>query len=209
MLKEGLSHIEQQFEGRTEFELNIVDILAEDRDVLEMKIWNNMVSICRKAWEAGDEVIVICNEKQIFTSHYSPNFFLHVILEAANRGAKLLLGGTGNFQQAIPISEACFWIDTFTFAPFIVLFQPIIKEISNEPFSEEDSSVEQKISEMTSHKMLIYPYISTMHVSTEMKNDSGSLILPIASEAFTISEARLCKLAHMKRLYSANLPFNL
>lgn len=52
-----------------------------------------------------------------------------------------------------------FWIDAFWCTQFIVIYKRFFNNILEEPFGEMDAA-DLKLSEMTSHKMVMFPFIS-------------------------------------------------
>ncbi len=154
-----LGHIKQQFSDKTEFDVSIVIVETSKYPVYAIGFWQSIVKIIKMADQKDDDVIIICENNHEFTPDYSKQQFFQSIIGAAQQGAKILLGGIGDFGQAIPISNGRCWIDYFRGTQFMVIYRSFFQQLLDEPFNEEDA-VDLKLSEMTSHKMVFYPYIS-------------------------------------------------
>lgn len=150
-------HTIKQFEGKAEFELQIVDACKDKTGAVGL--WNSIVKIINIVKDSDDDLIIICEDDHVFTEFYNRDKFIQNIIEAANNGVELLSGGIGGFQNAIPITDNLFWIDTFWSTQFIVLYRPIFQKILNKIFQKTDTA-DGVFSELTSHKMVIYPFIS-------------------------------------------------
>lgn len=65
-------------------------------------------------------------------------------------------------MSACPIGTKRYWIDWLWCTQFIVVYRPFFQRILDEPFTDTDTA-DGKISEMTSNKAVIYPFISIQH----------------------------------------------
>lgn len=189
-----LSNIRNEFEGRDEFELSFIEVPAGEN--MDLAIWQSMIEVSRIAISADEEVVVICRDDHRFTKHYTKSVLYEGIANASARGAKILLGGLGDFGQAVPLSSAQFWIDSFRDSSFIILFRPILEQIIVEAFDNENT-IDESLSEITSHKIVLFPCISTsqsLHPQMLPANDN----LPIV---VNMGQRRLSRLADIARLY--------
>jgi len=152
-----LEHIRQQFANKPEFDVHIVE--ASEHPIGAVGLWNSIVKVINIAIENEDDVIIICEDDHIFTKYYSKEYLVENILEAAGQGAKLLSGGIGGFSNAVPISKNRFWIDSFWCTQFIVLYRSFFQKILEVSFGESDTA-DGIMSELTSNKMVLYPFIS-------------------------------------------------
>ena len=147
--------IAQQFNGKKEFEVRAkkeISLSSSDY-ILQIK------EIVEEATAADEDIFIVCKSSHIFSKNYSKYLFLKNVLEAHAQGADLLLGGLVDYDCAVPVAESRFWVMSFTDSEFIVVFRKMFVKIANESFVEFDHSI-HPLSEITSHKMLIYPFIS-------------------------------------------------
>lgn len=154
---ERREHIQQQFRGRDEFDITIVEAFKHEKGAVGL--WHTIRKIVQMAIDNEDDVIIICEDDHEFTDAYSKQSLIKNIIEAGQQGAGMLAGGIGNFTHAVPLTENRFWISSFWCTQFIVLYRNIFTPILNEPF---DSSVtaDGLISDTVSNKMVLFPFIS-------------------------------------------------
>jgi len=150
-------HTIEQFEHKAEFDLTIIE--ACKHNIGAVGLWQSIVKIVNIAINKDEDVIIIFEDDHEFTEHYSRKFLLDSIIKANELGANLLSGGIGNFRNIIPITEHLWWMDSFWSTQFIVIYKRFFQMIIDEPFIEGDTA-DGKFSEMTSNKMVIYPFIS-------------------------------------------------
>ncbi|QEC51474.1 glycosyl transferase family 25 [Anseongella ginsenosidimutans] len=189
--KDRITHIRGQFEGREEFDVEFIE--AHRHEIGVINLWESIKKVIRTAMERNDDVIVICKDDHEFTPHYSRTSLFRQIIGAAEQGANIMLGGINHFGQAIPVAEGRFWIDQFQSTQFIVAYRIFFQRILDEPFTEGEVA-DVKFSEMTSHKMIIHPFISA-------QKDFGYSDLPVQGlkmtkhkDLFCRSEERLTKI---------------
>lgn len=152
-----LSHILGQFNGRNEFEVNIIE--AVKHPIGAVGLWKSILTIIRMAMEKDEDVIIICEDDHAFTEEYAKLCLFKNIIGAYEDGANVLLGGIGGFQNTVPVKENRWWIDSFWCTQFLVVYKEFFQSILDEPFEDTDTA-DGKFSEMTSSKMVIYPFLS-------------------------------------------------
>lgn len=150
-------HIEKQFRGKAEFQLNWIK--AVRHPIGTVGLWQSMVQAVRKAEENEDDIIVICEDDHTFTPAYNKEYLLRNILEAEAQGIELLSGGIGGFGMAVPTSVNRYWVDWFWSTQFIVVFKPLFKRILDYDFKDSDTA-DGVLSALTADKMALYPFIS-------------------------------------------------
>jgi len=155
-----LQHGLKQFEGKPEFDLHIVE--ACRHEIGAVGLWQSIVKIIKEVIDGEDDVIIICEDDHTFTEHYDKQFLIQNIIEAAGQGVEFLSGGVGGFGTAVPITENRYWMDSFWCTQFIVLYRPVFRKILDEEFKDTDTA-DGVFSELTSHKMFLYPFISVQH----------------------------------------------
>ena len=157
---ERLKHVLSQFEGKTEFDIHVVE--AYKHEIGAVGLWQSIVKIIKEIVNGDDDVIIICEDDHTFTLDYCREEFMHHVIKAAEQGVEVLSGGIGGFGSACPIGTKRYWIDWLWCTQFIVVYRPFFQRILDEPFTDTDTA-DGKISEMTSNKAVIYPFISIQH----------------------------------------------
>lgn len=153
-----LTHIENQFKGRDEFSVSIIEACEHENGAIG--VWNSIHKIIEIGISNEEDWILICEDDHQFTKDYNRDFLFKNIQDAEEKGAELISGGIGGLSYALPISKNLFWIDHFISAQFIIIHKDFFHAIKNEPFTEYDTA-DGKFSTMTIHKMVIFPFIST------------------------------------------------
>lgn len=188
---ERLQHVLKQFGGRNEFDVTVVE--ACKHKIGAVGLWHSIIKVIHLAIENQDDVIIICEDDHTFTEHYDRDYLFQNVLEAHEQACDVLCGGIGGFNHAVPLTHNRYWIDSFWCTQFIVVYRKFFKKILNEPY-DESVTADDKISEMTSHKMVLYPFISVQHDFgysdvTKKNNDSSGII----TEYFKNANERLGK----------------
>lgn len=153
----GLSHIQSQFEGRSEYDVRVTNLCEHNN--IENAYWITLNKIIQQATEEDEDVIIVCDDDHLFTQAYSRQCLMRQIIEGHQLGARILCGGVDNFETAIPITQDKFWLRAFKSASFVVLYQSVFDKILRQPFLK-DSTIESLFREITSNKMVVYPFIS-------------------------------------------------
>lgn len=155
--KERLKHIRKEFVGKPEFDITLIE--GCKHEVGAYGLWLSIRKIIKMAIQNEDDVIIICEDDHQFTEYYSKEYLLQNIIEAYEQGADYLSGGTGHFGYAVPITENRFWVSNCSSTQFVVLYKRFFNLILNEPFDKKVIA-DLLYSEMTSNKMVLYPFIS-------------------------------------------------
>lgn len=197
------THMQKQFEGRSEFQITWVD--ACKHPVGAVGLWQSIVRAVRMAVDRDDDVILICEDDHRFTSHYAKDRFLREITEAHEQGVHLLSGGIGGFGIGIPVTKTRFWVDWYWSNQFIILFRHAFRFILDYSFQETDTA-DGVLSTILPVKQVFWPFISVQ------ENFGYSDVTPINNlkpnliEAyFTKSEQRL---AQIRQVYDHYHPYN-
>ncbi|WP_256007255.1 hypothetical protein [Pedobacter deserti] len=151
------AHIEREFSTRPEFDVELVK--AYSHPVGAYGLWLSIRKIIKMAIEREESVILICEDDHTFTENYSKEFLFLNIIEAHQKGACILSGGTGKVNYVVPISENIFWVDHCLSAQFLVIYRRFFDRILNEPFDEKIIA-DMAYSRLTSNKMVLYPFVS-------------------------------------------------
>ena len=156
--QDRLVHVLSQFDGKKEFDINIIE--ATEHDVGAVGLWISICRIVKMASERDEDVIIICEDDHKFTTHYNKDSFVSSIYEAHRLGANILLGGIlGGFNLMLPLKYDFSWMNSFWGTQFVVVYRSFFNAILSEPFNNDDAA-DTKFSSMTSNKFVMYPMIS-------------------------------------------------
>ena len=150
-------HIIQQFKDRIEFDVEIV--AATKHKIGAVGLWLSIRKIIEIAIANDDDVIIICEDDHEFTTYFNKFYLLRNIIEAGKQGVEILSGGISDFDMAIGVSENRYWINCIHSTQFLVLYKSIFQKILDEEY-DETITVDDALSEITSNKMIIFPFIS-------------------------------------------------
>lgn len=153
-----LSTIQQQFEGKGEFDVTIMK--ANKHDIGAVGLWQSILKIITNAIANEDEIIIFCEDDLLFTPQYSSELLIKQIGNAKKSDAVILLGGVSWFKDAVQISHDLFWVEKFSGLQFTVVFKKFYEKILPVTFSKTNSA-DYRISDFSDKKFIIYPFIST------------------------------------------------
>ena len=171
---ERLKSIYETFKGKSEFELNIVPAIKEERGA--DGLWQTILSI----------------------------------VAAGQSGCQMLLGGIGNYNNAVPLSQNRLWIDWSWGTQFVVLYRTAFQSILNSTFGKKDV-VDEFLSLLLPNKMVLSPFISRQKDLgysdvTESNNDRGQIDELIVDfyENTTLSPLSTIRCGRLWSVLSAN-----
>jgi hypothetical protein len=159
------SYSEANFSDKPEFspaisETNIDDPSGNWRNFTVLK------KIIANAFSDDEDVIIICDEQHQFSSCYSSKYLITNIIEAYEQGADILFGGGEDFGHVVPVSANRFWVGSVKHPHFIVVFKTGLLKLMEMPDDGAVSS-EDILSEFSSNKMLLCPFISVTNSNAE------------------------------------------
>jgi len=154
---ERLEHIKKEFTGRKEFDLTIVE--ACRHTIGAVGLWQSIRKVISLAVENDDDVIILCEDDHTFTQYYNRDSFIQNVLDAHYQGCDVLSAGIGGFSHAIPLADNRYWVSSFWCTQFIVMYRKFFQPLLQESF-DDTVTADDKISEMTSHKMVLHPFMS-------------------------------------------------
>ncbi|MBS1663082.1 MAG: hypothetical protein JST68_18710 [Bacteroidetes bacterium] len=173
-----LGHITGEFSGKKEFDTRIIE--ASPHPNLAVSLFSSIKRIAGLAIANDDDVIAICEDDHQFTAEYSRHSFFQSIIEASNAGAEMISGGVGRIDQLFPVSQRFFWTSAVWHLQFVVLFKNVFQKILDEPI-EGIAEGKDIFMQLTSHKMLLDPFIST-------KKDFGDPLYNVQTDQRSITE---------------------
>jgi GR25 family glycosyltransferase involved in LPS biosynthesis len=195
---ERLDHIVRQFTNKPEFQLQIVE--ACKNDIGALGLWLSIRKIIKLAIDNNEEVIIICEDDHQFTNNYSKEYLFKNIVEADKDGACILSGGTGKYENLMPITKNRYWVGNGLSTQFTVIYKNFFQQILDEPY--ENIITNLTLSDLTSNKMLLFPFIS-------VKKDFGYsdvTILPNKSKRGTTNMFKQSEF-NLKRIQNAYVKF--
>lgn len=155
-----LEYVLEQFSRKPEFDIHILEACIHK--IGAVGLWQSIVKVINQVNDSEDDVVVICEDDHAFTKWYDRDTLISNIIKASEQSVELLSGGIGGFGNAVPVTDNLYWIDWLWCTQFIVLYRPIFKKILDYEFKDTDTA-DGVLSELTSHKMVIYPFISIQH----------------------------------------------
>lgn len=158
--REQLDCIKKEFTGRKEFDLTIVE--ACRHKIGAVGLWQSIIKVISLAIENDEDVIIFCEDDHTFTKFYDRNIFIKNVLDAHRQGCDVLLAGVSGFSHAVPVGDNRYWISSFWGTQFIVIYKKFFLTLLQEPY-DNIVTADDKISEMTSHKMVLHPFMSIQH----------------------------------------------
>lgn len=155
---ERLKHVLAQFEGKSEFDVNIIE--ACEHKIGAVGLWQSILKAVRLAVKNEDDVMIIVEDDHEFTEHYDRDFLIQNIIDGAAQGLDILSGGIGGgFSHAVPVTKNRYWINHFWCTQFIIIYSKFFQQILEAEFKETDTA-DDFLSELTANKMVLYPFIS-------------------------------------------------
>lgn len=149
-------HIEAQFKGRSEFDLEIVRAIKDE--VGSWGLWKTIRALVQKALDQNYRYIIICEDDHCFTKEYDKKMFLDQI-NIMETQADILLGGVSWFRTVLPLTQSLFWVKKFNGLQFTVIYKKFYNNLLGlDLCCGEDPDI--KISELSDNCFVCYPYIS-------------------------------------------------
>jgi hypothetical protein len=196
-----LAHIKKEFEGKSEFDVKLIEAIKHEKG--NLGLWLTIRKIVEKAIIDEDDIIIICEDDHEFTDHYSKATFVKNVIEAHLLGAGILLGGISRYSNATSVTNELFWIDKSFCTQFTVIYKTFFKRILEEPF-DDSTHADIAFSEMTSNKLVSFPYISTQKFLGDSNITPGIFKEGEVDKMFKSSQARLSKLMEATKRYTYN-----
>lgn len=150
--------IVHEFKGRKEFDLQIFPAVQAPRGA--DGLWTSIRQIVEIAREQDDEVILICEDDHRFTHAYESTSFIRQVIEAGNQGCQILMGGIGNFGDALKVAPHRWWISSMWCTQFMVVYRSAFDRILQADFRKGTDVADEFLSRILPHKQVIYPFIS-------------------------------------------------
>ncbi|SDK92690.1 hypothetical protein SAMN04487898_11342 [Pedobacter sp. ok626] len=174
--KDRLEVIRKQFEGRTEFNIQIVHPEIDSNP--RRSLWRTLVKVLtNRISDENLQYIIVCEDDHLFTKDYSPDLLDLAIKSALDLNADVLLGGVSWQKYPYQVMKHLFFITEFTGLQFTVIFRNFFNTILHADFSKKPIA-DKLISSLSDDKYLIYPPVSVQKEFgysdvTPMNNRSG------------------------------------
>lgn len=149
--------VEAQFDGKSEFDVRIVDAVQDPDGAAG--IWKSLVKVISIAEEAGHDRIVFCEDDHVFTKHYSSDYLLRNIAEAEAKGADLLAGGICGYGLGVPAGANLYWTDWYWGNQFLIIRRSLYRRILDFDFCKGNTA-DGVLSGLARVKMTLYPFVS-------------------------------------------------
>ena len=150
-------HILEQFEGRHEFDLHIVE--AETHEIGAVGLWNTITKILLMIEDADNDFILICEDDHQFTDFYSKEALFTSIEWGRLNQADILLGGVSSIKSVFTVSQSMLWVEGFSGLQFTIIYKKFYKTILDAYF-QPSNAADYLISSLSQNKFVIYPFIS-------------------------------------------------
>ncbi|QOD67373.1 hypothetical protein HF329_33540 [Chitinophaga oryzae] len=189
-------NVAHQFNDRSEFEVNMVL-------PVNAGLWLDIVAAIQMAVEAGEDLVVLCHARHMFSPAYDRNTFLKQVIIAYHHGVEILTGGLDDFDLAVPVTEEYYWVNVFAPVRFLVLNRSIFDALLSYGLSGE-TPVYKIFSDITKSKMTVYPLVSLPWMGTaydgeeHMERTDPGPVIPGEKRL------QLVKLMHNKFRYTLN-----
>jgi hypothetical protein len=155
---ERKENILQEFAGRDEFEVHIVEAIEHATGATGL--WLTILDILQHRVDPAAEFILLCEDDHQFTEHYTREILWDCIGEALERDADVLSGGVSWFDDCFQASGHLFWIRKFSGLQFTILFRRCFDTLLQTGFGPKDVA-DYKIAAITQNKFVVYPFFST------------------------------------------------
>ena len=155
--KDRRDNVKQEFAGRNEFDVHIVEACVHARG--NIGLWQSICKVVKQADEDDEDVILICEDDHVFTSNYNRDLFLNQVWQAGLMGTDILAGGIGGFGDLVPVNNGLYWTDWLWCTQFIVVYRRAFSRILNADFMETDVA-DEFLSHLFANKLIIVPFIS-------------------------------------------------
>lgn len=196
-------HINNQFEYRREFKLEIVKPIPNPSG--NLSLWLTLNHIVKNKISHAADFFIFCEDDHQFTENYDFEQLFYLIRKASMSNIELISGGVSWFKTAIQISEDLFWIEAFSGLQFTVIFKSLYPVIVNADFSKLDQA-DFKLSGLTNSKVVIHPFISVQKEFGYSDITSNNNEVGRVDRLFNESSERLDLLKKMKSFYQHNSP---
>lgn len=195
-------HVIEQFKGRNEFNLHIIE--AFEHSFGALGLWATIRYVLMDLAAANAEYVIICEDDIEFTEHYSKENLIHYIKESFKLDADVLLGGVSWVDDAVQISEHLFWTNNFTGLQFTIVFKKAI-DIFKQARLTGYVAADFFFARLCNNVLLIHPFLAVQKDfgysdATAANNEAGKV-----GTYFFNSNRNLLDLTSVKALYS-NLP---
>lgn len=137
------------------FSCNTIQIL--NNDCLEQ--WNALCKCIDIAKQNEDDLIIVTFGSFILKKDFKKFILINNIVKCSSLNCDILLGNIEEFNHAVPITQGIFWIDSFSYSSFIVLFATVYEKILSNPPTPDEVNIYNYLSYVTSNKMAVYPFV--------------------------------------------------
>lgn len=182
-----------EFLFKPEFDIKIVKINSQSDH--QLNIWNGIMEAVEESLTTQDDFVVISLPGHRFSPNYNRNYLIKGIIDSYKQGCDVLFGGIHKMTIAVPLSSNRYWIEYGEASFFFILFKRIFTKILKKQLGI-NQTVDSHLSELTSNKMILYPFISEnddytitkqereLHYHRKLNMKNASLKLSIYKKVF-------------------------
>jgi len=191
-------HVLDQFAGKSEFQLNIVE--AFEHSFGALGLWATIRHILIDRISPDFEYVIVCEDDIEFTEHYSKEALLNSIIEAQKLDADILLGGISWADETIQISEHLFWTNNFSGLQFTIIFKRFIDLLKYRPLMKY-SAADYFMASLSKNVILRHPFLAIQkdfgYSDATCKNNEKGIV----ESYFVFSDQNLLNSIKVKNLY--------
>ncbi len=200
-----LAHIKREFAGREEFKVTYIE--AVEDTIGALGLWKSLVKVIHEAKNAGDELIIFCEDDHQFTANYSKQKLFEIIQEGYKLNAELLIGGSsGGFKTSLPVSENLLWVQSYCSNQFLVIYKRFFDIILRKTDFDPKKKVDNTISDLALSKFVIVPYLSNQKCFYYSDVTMFNQLYPENQlERFTEAEQNLGKIMKIYQMFRSKL----
>ena len=143
------------FSNEINFDQTVFQISKDD---INQK-WETLCQCIKQAQINSESFIVVSFDQIPLSPLFRKSIFINNIISANSFSCELLLGNIARFNHAVPVTSSLFWVDSFSYSSFIVLFSSLFERVTTtRPLEEEN--IYTYLSYLTSQKLALYPFIA-------------------------------------------------
>jgi len=124
--------------------------------------WDCITDIIRDAEASNVEQVILCTDIRLIKNMDWTSFCIY-LKTASNLGSKIFITDAQKVECLLPVHENFFWIDHFVESNLIIIYRSGFQLILDNNDSSE--TVEQRLSNVTSNKLLLYPMLLNPPIS--------------------------------------------
>ncbi|MCL7986602.1 hypothetical protein M8998_01485 [Sphingobacterium sp. lm-10] len=151
---------ENQFCKHPEFNVNFFKAIQDSNPAFGL--YKSLRTIIESARKKRFPLVLICEDDHKFSNEYQFDVLKSYLERVEKYEADVFAGGVSWFNCALPAEEDLYWIDNFTGAQFLIIYERFYQKILNSRFTEVDI-IDQWISKLSDKIFVAVPMLSVQH----------------------------------------------